>query len=75
MILKIIFYNFGLQDYYPKQLLQGNRRGANDVTKESRACNKSSSFIVLLCGLSFIMVIYLSLHLIKEQVHGYKRSV
>lgn len=51
MILKINFYNFGLQGYYPKQLLQGNRRGAKDVTKESRTCNKSSPFIVFLCGL------------------------
>lgn len=51
MILKINFYNFGLQGYYPNPLLRGNRRGANDVTKESRTCNKSSSFIALLCGL------------------------
>lgn len=51
MILKINFHNLGLQDYYPKQLLHGNKRGAKDVTKESRTSNKSSSFIVLLCGL------------------------
>lgn len=51
MILKIDFYNFEFQDFYLKQLLQGNRREAKDVTKESRTCNICSSFIVLLWGL------------------------
>lgn len=50
-ILKTNFEKFGLQDYYPKQLLQGNRKGAKDVNKESRTCNKSVSFVALLCGL------------------------
>lgn len=50
-ILKINFEKFGFQDYSPKQLLQRNRKGAKDVNKESRTCNKSVSFVALLCGL------------------------